>query len=143
MTHCLDEVTLIPNNNPNLIQYDNDLIIGKNDTKSDIYDVIQFYPRINRTITIPPFIRRIDSDSFAFCFIANIVIPPKVTQIGKHAFHECQYLHTLECTEDSELDIIEDGAFAESNIVNITIPSCVSKISESWVYEVFTECKFD
>lgn len=133
LTSNLDEVKLIPRKDPILMLTDDNLIIGKSDTKSDIFDVLLFCPRVNKTATIPPSVCRIESYSFDCSSIVNLVIPPNVTHIGTHAFAQTKFLNSIEFSVDSKLEVIDELAFYESNVMKISIPSCVSKLGDGWI----------
>lgn len=77
---------------------------------------------------IPPNIRYISSYSFFFSTITNIII---------ESFSLCKKLRRIEFAEDSQLQIIEEDAFAHSQIASICIPKHVTQIKENAFYECY------
>lgn len=85
--------------------FDDKLIIGKTDIKSDIFDVLLFGQRNIKEVSIPSFIKKIGSNAFTFSedahlesiendafsdsSIESIMIPKSVTNIGEFAFMNC------------------------------------------------------
>lgn len=135
-TWLLKEVTIKPNN-PIYTNYTNGLILGKSDKNSQIHDVLVFAPRNIVKLTIPDFIRIIDSYSFSFSTLKSIEISSKVKIINKSAFSNCCYLQKFVIKENSELERINDEAFYSSTLHEITIPSNVSFVGDS----SFAQCK--
>ena len=55
----------------------------------------------------------------------GISIPPSATKICEHAFFNCTNLRKVEIPTNSNLQTIEEFAFSESNIEEISIPPSV------------------
>lgn len=131
------------------------LVVGKINSKSENFDVLLFAPRDIQYVTIPTFIKRIDSYSFDRCnnltkieFLKDseletigryafsyssfemISIPAKVAQIEMNAFFNCKKLRKVEFSEKSEIERIGRFAFAHSSLESFVIPSAVKKIDE-------------
>lgn len=108
-----------------------DVIIGKSDMQSDIYDNLVFVTRNMSTFTIPSFINKIATYAFAESTLSYIKIPSNVTQIDDYAFSNCEQLSNIEFSHDSQLKIIGKSAFYGSFITHICIPCQVSQICEN------------
>lgn len=80
------EIKIIKREQQNIALYNNKILIGKSDVKSDVFDVLLFVPKEIKSFTIPPFIKRIGSYSFSETSIESIFIPSQVTHICKGAF---------------------------------------------------------
>lgn len=141
--------------NPNYLNFENKFILGKIDSKSDIFDVLVYSLQDVETIKIPSFIKRIapfafyassslqvvdiDENSelqsigkfaFANSSIESIFIPKNVSQIEKSAFGECN-LKYIDFDDDSKLREISQELFFDSTLISITIPNHVTRICES------------
>lgn len=68
------------------------MIIVKTSSESNNYENFNFFVRNIQKMTIPDFIKHIDSFSFAQLFIVYISIPDNVEVIGKSAFSHCERL---------------------------------------------------
>lgn len=66
------------------------LIIGKSDTKGEIFDVIAFTNRGIKSATIPENIRQIAPYAFAYSDIEKIIIQPNITLLGENSFYQCK-----------------------------------------------------
>ena len=63
--------------------------------------------------------------------ITSVVIPKTVKRVGKNAFYNNEYLQSISFSQDSELEIIEEGAFSYiPQLTSFTIPSFVHQIGE-------------
>ena len=103
----------MPNNN-NFANLDEKLIVGKTNTKSDIYDDLVFCCRDIKNVIIPSFIKRILPYGFKKCLmIESIIIPRNLTIICEYAFYNCLRLQTVEIPSDSQLQIIGKNSFTE------------------------------
>ncbi|KAK8895331.1 hypothetical protein M9Y10_023791 [Tritrichomonas musculus] len=101
----LNEIKISPNNK-NFIYYKDKYLIGKSNTKSDIFDILYFVRRDIKKAEIPSFIRI----------------------ISQNAFNSCKLLEKVEFSNDSQLNLICKGAFAYSSLNYIVIPSSVTEI---------------
>ena len=89
-----------------------------------------------KTIVIPPtynnkYITKIGENAFANSDIISVELPPKLTHIGKYAFHQCRQLATVTFTigAPSELEVIDDFAFSSTDVLNnMYIPATVRSI---------------
>ncbi|KAK8875664.1 hypothetical protein M9Y10_005838 [Tritrichomonas musculus] len=129
------------------------LLLGKIDDKSDVFDILHFASRNLKQVKIPSSIKMIDSYAFcdrteldsvefevdsqlrsignkAFCAtkIDRISIPSSVKSIGQAAFYSCVQLVFIEFAENSELCEIDSGAFQGTSIKSIAIPKKVNLI---------------
>lgn len=109
----LNQIVLLNNNNSEefIKCINNEIFIGKN----EIFDRLIISYRNIKEIHIPSYIKIICSD----------------------AFSNCNFLTKVTFSDDSQLQIIDDGAFSESSIESISIPSNVTHIND----KVFYECK--
>lgn len=99
----------ISEKNKNFLNFNNELIIGKIKLDEDVFDKIIFAKKNIKKIVIPSFIK---------C-------------IGPYSFSECYFLKSIEFSEDSQLNSIEENAFLISALENISIPSNVSFINDN------------
>ena len=70
---------------------------------------------------------------FFFCNrdVKTITIPKFIKHIESHSFGRCSQLHQFDIPSDSELQTIGNHAFYKSLIKNFVIPNNVAKIGES------------
>lgn len=143
----------ISSKNNNFLYLDNKMIISKSDKNLDYFDELIFVRRDVKNISIPSFIKYIESFAFteckqletinfsedsellsieceAFCLssIKSIKIPKKVQRIGEGSFSYCKKLSKVEFADDSELSIIDREAFCCSSLKTITLPRHVTEI---------------
>ena len=101
-TEKLREIQIVSNNNSNeqnIINYKDQFILGKSDSKNDIYDVLLFANQNLIDVTVPPFIK----------------------QIASGAFYHCNY--NIKIEKQSLLELIDDYAFSENTVLeDIFIP---------------------
>ncbi|KAK8852897.1 hypothetical protein M9Y10_017889 [Tritrichomonas musculus] len=129
----LQRVTIDPNNK-HFKSVGNGLLIGKNDLKSDVFDVLFFVTRSVEFVTIPSSITIIAPFAFEFSRILSVTFSPNVTTIGENAFAYCNQLHEVEIPLDSQLKIIGKFAFDRCSIDSFFIPPHVTKICENAFY---------
>lgn len=103
-------------NNPNFIYLNNEFIIGKSIPQNDAYDILYFAKRD----------------------IKKAIIPAYIKKIASYAFYNCQKLTNVEIPNNSELQIIDEGAFYCSSIESISIPPHVKSICDY----AFSNCKY-
>lgn len=133
--------------NKRYMNYTDELVIGKSNIESSIYDEVVFCSRNAKKVKIPNFIKNIKPFSFHQCLklksiefpidsklqkfgaysvsftsIKKIKIPKSVTKIGDNSFFGCKQLTEVEIPNDSELQIIEENAFCYTGIKSFTIP---------------------
>lgn len=151
-TECLINIIMMPNNN-RFLYYQNDLLLGKSDSKSDVFDILIFARRDIKKVTILPSIKKIAAyafdncrkiqkvdfsqctnlcsigqNAFNFSSLKNITIPSKVSRIEKKTFSLCRSIQKVAFSVDSQISSIEKKAFALSSLKRIVIPSTVTKI---------------
>lgn len=149
-------------NNNHFLHYQNKILLGKTDGKSDNFDIILFVHSSIESFTVFPYIKRIAAYSFDNCcklqkvdFTHNtnlisienhsfnctglkiIKIPSKILTIGKNAFALCSSLQQVEFESKSQLQTIENRAFAWSSLYKIVIPSTLTKICENAFYSCY------
>ncbi|KAK8883602.1 hypothetical protein M9Y10_042696 [Tritrichomonas musculus] len=113
----LTNVIISPfNKNFKYLDDEHQIIIGKSDTKSDMFDTIMFASRN----------------------IQRATIPKNIKHIKGYAFDNCEQLKSLEIQKDSDLEKIGKFAFSKSSLKSIIIPKSVSKISRG----LFFSCDF-
>ncbi len=106
----VSKVTVSPSNRHfKYLDERHQIIVGKSDTKSDIFDTIIFVDRSSTHITIPKFIKYIYSS----------------------AFENCNSLREIEIPEDSEIDTIPIY-FANKCITSLFIPKNVERMKSLW-----------
>ena len=108
-TEFLTKIVISPYNN-NFIFKDNKFLLGKSDKNIDEFDVLLFARRDIREILIP----------------SNIKI------ISSYAFDNCNNLEKVEFQENSNLQVIEEHAFAGSCIDKIYFPTNLNELKEGW-----------
>lgn len=156
------DINIFTSNKVNIICYDNKLILGKSNPKSDVFDILFFARRDIENILIPPFIKQIASYAFERCnklkfieftedsqlqliekyaflstSIEKIIIPSNVIRIDKFAFAQCSNLKEINFSQESKLKEIGSFAFSITSIESICIPSSLIKINE----KCFFQCK--
>lgn len=107
-------VSISPENH-NLLFLNEKIIIGKTDQNNDNYDVILFACRDIEEENIPDYVKK----------------------IGPYAFSKCKQLRTIHFSENSQLSEICEGAFDQSSLKNITIPSHIQIIPNN----AFSNCE--
>ncbi|KAK8845986.1 hypothetical protein M9Y10_020924 [Tritrichomonas musculus] len=158
-TENLTEIEIIRNQRENVILYNNEILVGKSNLESPDFDVLLFARRDIEKVTIPSFIKIIDSFSFDSCNMLNqisfadnsklqiignsafynccfdaITIPSQVVEMRKRSFQCCNKLERIEFDHHSELKRIGKYVFAHSSIQTISIPSKVEDIGASWCF---------
>lgn len=155
-TEKLSEIQIVSNNNnnPNIINYKDQFILGKSNSKNDTYDVLLFANQNLVNVKVPPLIKQIASGAFYHCnynikiekhslleliddyafsennVLEEIFIPSHVKKIGDHAFCYCENLKRVEFNENSNLESIGRLSFAHSLIENFVVPPKVTRIGE-------------
>lgn len=76
----------------NISYYDNILIIGKSDIKSDVFDILLFSRKNLKTVEIPPSIKQIWAFAFQYSDIKKVFFTPSITTICKYSFYKCSKL---------------------------------------------------
>ena len=116
LAYILNNVIISPSNkNFKYLDDEHQIIIGKSDAKSDMFDTIIFASRN----------------------IQRVTIPKNIKCIKGHAFDNCKQLKSVEFQKDSELAKINNFAFCDSSLESIIIPKSVSKIGNG----AFFSCK--
>lgn len=123
----------IMENNQYFKKYNENMIVGKSDQKSDIFDILVFVNRNVNSIIIPPEIKIIASYALSYSLITQIYIPQNVTELCEGVFHNCKNLRHIEFSPDSELKIIGPVSFYKTKIERMTIPASVSTLSNRWI----------
>ena len=88
------------------------IIIGKSEPSSEIFDTLIFAARNIKKAIIPSFIKHISSYSFS----------------------GCKFLSKISISENSELISIEKSAFSNSSLQEIFIPKSVKVLEEGWCH---------
>lgn len=158
----LANINLSPDNeNFAYIDDTHQIIVGKSDTKTEIFDVIVFGSRDIEKVDIPSYITSIypfsfsgcthlkivnfseDSQihsigdfAFSFTSIKEILIPKSVEIIGESCFSECERIQRFDFALKSKLKIIGKSCFQMSSIDFIEIPKKVEQIDDC----AFAEC---
>lgn len=127
-TKYLNNVVLLPKSNSCLKYGQNEIIIGKSNKSNDIFDAFVFSKRNIKFITIPTFIKQINSYSLENALITSIFIPNNITCIKSGTFSNCRRLQKVEFQSNSQLQIIERKTFEWTSIKKISIPEQVTQI---------------
>ena len=104
----LKAVNIIPGNK-RYSNYENGVILGKSSPKSEFFDVLVYVPKDLNEYKIPKFIKRIASCAFLY-----------------------NKTESIEISEDSELEFIEEKAFFNSSLVKLSIQSSRVSFEEGW-----------
>lgn len=111
----LNDVKIIVKKNcENIKYYGNKLIIGKSNLNSQIFDVLLFAHRNIEKVTIPSFIKKINS----------------------YSFNKCERLKTIEFPSDSKLEMIDKYSFSGCLFDALSFPPHIKIIS----YASFADC---
>lgn len=110
----LNNLNVIKNDIQNISNYNDDFILSKSDSKSEIFDTLIFARKDIETAVIPSFIKK----------------------IGKYAFYNCSKLKKVEFEKNSQLRCIENYAFCKSSIESLSIPSSVVELEDYWCHDV-------
>lgn len=115
--HNFKEIKVFPNGDENIKLIENDkILVGKSDSKSDIFDVIIIAAK-----------RDID----------QITIPSYIKKINAHSFEHCRKLKHVKIPENSQLQTIGNFAFYDTAIQEISIPSNIITIGKGWCCGTF------
>lgn len=113
-TSNLNQIVVSPENK-NFVFKDNQLLLGKTDPQSEIFDIVLFGRRDLETIEIP----------------SNVKI------INPYSFHLCEDLKNVAIFDDSDLHTIKNYAFAQSKIEKISLPKNVSVLGRDVFYSCY------
>ena len=133
------------------------MIIGKKTIESTIFDVIVFCSREVKSVTIPNFIKTIESYSFSECkqltnvefqedsqleiikksaFLGSqlftFTIPPHLKRICQGAFEYCDTLFNFTIPKNSELEVIEKQFLYSTPIRHLSLPSSLIELKSGW-----------
>lgn len=100
---------------------DDQIIIGKSSIELDEYDELLFCSRAVKTVTIPDSIKRICPSAFEDC-----QQPTDGSILSKYMFHKKPI--TINISNYSKLQILDEWAFFGASIESITLPSTVTHI---------------
>lgn len=103
----------IDSNNPNFELYEYKLVIRKTSKENENFDVLHFSDRSIEKVTIPSFIKLIQS----------------------YTFENCKRIQKVEISSDSQLEIICEFAFFGTLIEKFTITSNLEHISNLCFYK--------
>lgn len=106
---------IISQNNHHFIWLDDSFLLAKSNQNELEYDILVFARRN----------------------IEHAIIPSYIKQIDSYAFSNCLSLKTIEFSEDSKLEIINESSFSSSSINTIIIPPHVNMIKRN----AFSCCK--
>lgn len=148
--------------NANFSVYNDQIMVGKTDTKSDIFDIFMMSIRNIEKVIVPSYVKRISSSCFADCCslesiefsddskiesigshafyrcpIRNFVIPSSVVELGESILSDCKRLKFVEFQSNSKLCSIRNNAFYNSGFKGIIVPSSINSI----YCQAFADCK--
>lgn len=87
-------------------------------------------------VEIPADVQIIEDFSFVDSIVQEIKIPKSVRKIGKFTFANSK-LRNISFEEGSNLEEIEEGAFKETSIKFLDLPSSITKLSKGAFYEMY------
>ena len=102
------DISLDPRNE-NFVSYDNKFILGKSRIDSKVFDALVHVKPGLKEVTIPSFIKVISS----------------------YCFNKSNVLNNVHFPPNSQLQIIEKYAFADTSIASISIPDSITKIEKA------------
>ena len=157
----LKHIFLSPENE-NFSYLNKNVILGKSDLVSNIFDVLVCACSETEEVFVPSSIKNIDSYAFQLCkklkkiefeensklikigtksfadsSIRRIVVPRSVEEIGVGAFFGCSELKKIEFEPDTKLNQIDQKALAYSSVEGFIVPAMVEKIQD----DTFEECE--
>lgn len=146
----LDKVT-VDLNNPNFSFINYSFLVGKSDSKSDVFDVLLFARRKLIEADIPSYIKRISSYAFEGCkqlnsisfqenslltsigeysfsnsSITTISFSSEVREIGDYSFYNCTKLKEICFPNHSKLESIGKNAFSNSSLETLSMPFLIT-----------------
>lgn len=136
LSENLTKISILPSN----IYYaflDNTFIISKSSIYQENYDTLVFCVRDVETAIIPSFIEIVGPYAFDSCRQlreVKISSDTKLQEIQKYAFNYCNQLQKIEFPPNSNICIIDERAFATTQIKNISISSHLTKIGDGAFY---------
>lgn len=144
-TQYLNDIK-IGTNSCNFKKYGNNLIIGKSDVKSDIFDTLVIAYRNIQQVVIPSFIKDISTDAFEYCCdlkyvdfeknsllekihsnafcntaIKSIIFHSHLKEINNNSF-SCENLTTVIFPNDSEISSLGNSCFSFGVVKYLSIP---------------------
>lgn len=132
-TYYLNDVKVIPNGEENIIDFNNEFILGKSDLKNDDYDVLLFSKRNLEFVMIPDLVKIITPYSFSESSVKEVILPSSLTKICEYSFSYSLNLKKIKfITKNSSLQIIENFTFLNSTIECISIPSDIIELNDGW-----------
>lgn len=137
-TPNLANVIISPSNKNFQIIDDNNIILGKSNIESEVFDIIIFVNRSIEKAKIPNYIKRICQYSFSYCTNLKSVEFSEnsdLISIGRNSFMWCKSLQKIEFPNNSKLQFIEKEAFLRSSIRTITIPPSLTVLDDGWCSE--------
>lgn len=151
------ESIIVSPKNPRYCLFDEQILIGKSSLEEKNYDSLVLCTKNIKKITIPSFIKIIESNALSNCRqlqtieftkdsklqkidycafestpIEFIKLPSQLEIIKSGAFSFCRNLKTIEFPSDSQLKTICASAFAFSSIEYFTIPSNLIFLRKGW-----------
>ena len=158
-TNKLTEIK-VPESNDQL-KFENGILYGKTDKKSDNFDLLIFASRDIEIVNIPSSVKMIltcafygcrkikefnipknsqlssiKKSAFAFSSAESISIPDSVSEIQNNAFYKCK-IKFINFNEESKLQSISRYSFTLSSIKTIKIPKHVKEIERG----AFVNCR--
>lgn len=113
----------------------NDEIRSKSVSSADGYEYESYFTSLRGDLVIDPSITSISMYAFRNCLGLNSITISGVTRIGSYAFTGCGQLSELTVTDSGLVDI-EDNAFIDCGLTNVTISGAVTNIGDN----AFEDC---
>ncbi|KAK8852946.1 hypothetical protein M9Y10_017942 [Tritrichomonas musculus] len=136
----LKKIIISPSNGQFVFK-DDKYLLGKSDSKSDVFDILLFARRDIEDISIPSNVKIIKPFSFQFSVLKEILIPSSVTKICENAFSFCRSLKKVSIPTNSNLKTIEREAFNGADIEEIYFPEGLIELEEGWCYRTYKLAK--
>ena len=153
----LNDVTMIHNDVENVKIYKNEYVVGKSDTKSDVFDILYLAKRNAQFSAIPSHIKTIADKAFQCCehlkcvdlpydseverfgkqafaksSLSQIYFPKNLETIEEGAFSECRNIKIIEIDEESKLTCLKMKLFNDSSSAVIMIPPKLKDIEKDY-----------
>lgn len=107
--------------NKNYKNYNDLFILGKSSPENENFDILVF---ANRNISVAK-------------------VPDFIKVIGQYSFQECNCLKSIEFSKESQIETIERGAFYDSSLEQLFIPSKLKCFKQEWCNKYLIQIDID
>ena len=134
----LQNVNLIESKQQNIKYHNNNqLLLGKSDTKSDTFDILIYTSKKAKFVDIPSSVKTINSYAFDNSSVEKVVFNENIEKIGKNVFTNCSKLYQVDFPKKSKINKIPAQTFMKSSIHHFHLPSYITEIGAN----AFLGCK--